>query len=173
MFLHIKKREYLQSGASIKVLIYATNQELPCQTFNEKAVHFITQDYNPIKTKIIKHVLDQKQRLGETDQHQTHSIYSSPLTTRSPHYCWSHRRVVLSQCRCTQPQGLFWFLFIVWLVISPKFRFQNFDGFGLFFGYQSVRIGKGFIDLVWILLFFWALIVFSWVLVGHKQSPRN
>ena len=31
---------------------------------------------------------------------------------------------------------------------SPKFiRLRNFDGFGLFFGYQSVHIGMGFVDL--------------------------
>ena len=39
-------------GAGKKRLVYATNQELSRQTFNEEAVHSITQDYNSNKTKI-------------------------------------------------------------------------------------------------------------------------
>ncbi|XP_030939446.1 uncharacterized protein LOC115964228 [Quercus lobata] len=59
------------TGAGRKGLIYATNQDLSRQTFNEEeAVHSITQDYYSIKTKIIK----QKPLPGET-----HSISSSPL----------------------------------------------------------------------------------------------
>ena len=60
---------------------------------------------------------------------------------QAPPHHWSRRGVILRRRLCTQPWGLFWFLFIVWLVISPKFRFRNFNGFGLFFGYQSVHIG--------------------------------
>ena len=46
------------------------------------------------------------------------------------------------------------FPFIVWLVISPIFRFRKFDGFGLFFGYQSFHIGIGFVDLYGFCFFF-------------------
>ena len=42
--------------------------------------------------------------------------------------------------------------------------FQNFDGFGLFFGYQSVHIGMGFVDLLWILLVFGIFMGFDWIL---------
>ena len=35
-------REYLLSGAGKKWLVYATNQELPRQIFNEEALHSIT-----------------------------------------------------------------------------------------------------------------------------------
>ena len=51
-------REYLLFGAGTKGLVYVANQELPRQTFNKEAVHSITQDYNSIKTKIIKYVSD-------------------------------------------------------------------------------------------------------------------
>ena len=56
----------LLSETGRKGLVYATNQELPHQTFNEEAIHSITQDYNSIKTKIIKHVSDQKLKPRET-----------------------------------------------------------------------------------------------------------
>ena len=49
------------------MIVYATNQELPHQTFNEEAVYSVTQDYNSINTKIIKHVSDHKPSPGETD----------------------------------------------------------------------------------------------------------
>ena len=43
--------------------------------------------------------------------------------------------------------------------------FRNFDGFGLFFGYQSVHIGMGFVDLVWIFLLICSIFMgFGWIL---------
>ena len=65
-FFYNKNMRILLSETGRKGLVYATNQELPHQTFNEEAIHSITQDYNSIKTKIIKHVSDQKHRPGET-----------------------------------------------------------------------------------------------------------
>ena len=44
-------------------------------------------------------------------------------------------------------------------------------GLGYFFGYQSVHNGMGFVDLVWILPFFFSFgLVFSWVLVGFLSG---
>ena len=59
----------------------------------------------------------------------------------------------------------------VYCLISyfPKLWFRNFDGFGLFFGYQSVHIGMGFVDLVWILVF----LVFAWVLIGLGSNLKK
>ena len=37
-------------------------------------------------------------------------------------------------------------------------------GLGYFFGYQYVHIGMGFVDLVWILLFFGTFMGFDWIL---------
>ena len=117
-------------------------------TFNEKLIHPITHNYIP-------HTRTKEQTLSNTPK----PIPSTPLLLppdQSSTRCWRH---------CTEPQGLFWFLFIVWLVISPKFGFWNFDGFGLFFGYQSVHNGMGFVDLVWILLFLLGSIFmgFGWI----------
>ena len=71
-----------------------------------------------------------------------------------------------------------WFVLIsvYCLITSPNFGFRNFDGFGLYFGYQSVNNGMGFVDLVWILLLLLFFVVFSWVLVGFlsgRFKPKN
>ena len=42
--------------------------------------------------------------------------------------------------------------------------FQILMGLGYFFGYQSIHICMGFIDLLWILLFFGIFMVFDWIL---------
>ena len=59
------------------------------------------------------------------------------------------------------------------IVISPNFGFRNFDGFGLFFGYQSVHICMGFVDLLWILLFFGIFMVFDWILNGRFKPLKK
>ena len=50
----INKWENGLSGAGRKEAIYATNEELPRQLFNEASVHSITQDCSSNKTKITK-----------------------------------------------------------------------------------------------------------------------
>ena len=153
--------ENVLSGAGRKRLVYATNQELPRQTFNEEAVHSITQDYKSNKTKIWATRIRSK---ALTWRNRTNASF--PLTNIALPRSWSHRGVILRRHPCNQHWGLFWFLFLVWLVISPKFRFQNFNGFRLFFGYQSIHIGIGFVDLYGFFFFFsFFILVFSWVLV--------
>ena len=136
--------ESVLSRAGRKGVIYATNQELSHQIFNEASIHSITQDCSSNKIKIIKHVLfkspylekwHQIQRLMSSDQR------SSSLPLEPPR----HR----SELAPTYPNTVVCsdFPVIVWLVISPKFRYRNFGGFGLFFGYHSVHIGIGFVDL--------------------------
>ena len=104
------KREYLLSGAGKKGFVYATNQELPHQKFKEEAVYSITQDCNSIKSKIIKHVLDQKPLPYLLDQKP---LPGETATTPNPFHLLlssdhrSRHGVVLSRRRRTQPQGLF------------------------------------------------------------------
>ena len=128
------KREDMRSGAGVKGQIYATNQCLPRHTFNETPTHPITHNY-------ISHTRIREQTLSNTPR----PIASTPLLlppdgSSTPPLAPPHRTS--------------WFVLIsvYCLITSPNFGFRNFDGFGLYFGYQSVNNGMGFVDLVWILL---------------------
>ena len=58
----------MRSGAGVKGQIYATNQCLPCHTFNEKPIHPITHNY-------ISHTRIREQTLSNTPR----PIPSTPL----------------------------------------------------------------------------------------------
>ena len=115
-----------------KGVIYATNQELPRQIFNEASVHSITQDCSSNKTKIIKHVLIRSPYLEKQHQHQrllSSDQWSSSLSLEPP-------RHVLRQRPRTQ---ILWFVSISPLLFDQLFP-QN-------LGFEILMVLGYFLDI--------------------------
>ena len=140
-------RENILSGAGRKVRFYTTNEELPHQIFKEASVHSITQDCSSNKTKITK----QKK--------------IAPVPT--PPLLWPTELLLLlepwwrhSELASMHPNTAVcsYYPFIVGLVISPTFRFWNFDGFG-------------FLDINHLLWYGFCCILVPWcILIGFQSS---
>ena len=75
---------------------------------------------------------------------KTPNLISSPFSTGAPP-CHIHRRIRFAEalkicwsrreCGVAASRNI-----LLWFVFFPNFRFRNIDGFGLFFGYQSLDL---------------------------------
>ena len=83
------------SIADRKGAIYAINQELPRQIFNEASIHSITQDCSSNKAKITKRVIFRRSPYLQKTESGANA--SSPLTNGATPCHWSRRGINLSR----------------------------------------------------------------------------
>ena len=172
------------SGASRKEAIYATNEELPRQLFNEASVHSITQVVAQLKPKSPNRTCSEALTWRKQHQYQ----HASPLTNGAPPRRYSRRCVVLSRSPHTQmlqfvpispllldqlsPQylgfeiqmGLGYFLDInLFILVQVLLIYMDFDFFFLFFKFPLYMHSE------WIFQFYYFLFRFIfWVMEWNR-----
>ena len=104
--MDIFEREDLQSGADVKSLLYATNEQMPHHISIEYPIHSSTHNYNSIKLKILN---IRPEELNSSNVY-AHFI-SSPLLSLQSYICFvgyipsNIKQIKHSQQKTEKPQN--------------------------------------------------------------------